>query len=260
MTVDVEAYLNRINYRGPLEPTPGTLRRLHRAHMLSVPFENLDIHLNRPVVLDDERLLSKIVAGRRGGFCYELNGAFAALLRELGFEVKMLSACVASEAGGFGPAFDHMALVVEMDRRWLADVGFGDSFLEPLRLDDAGPQMDATGAYRIAREGDDLIMERELEDEWKPQYRFTLQPYVYADYDEMCRHHQTSPESPFTRKRTCSLATVDGRITLSGMRLITTGRGGREERVVRDATEYGALLGELFGIQFDDGDCETLAR
>src|SRR5258708_6478096 len=138
--MDIETYLRRIEYAGPIDPNPETLRALHKAHMLTVPFENFDIHLRRPIILEEDRLLAKIVDQRRGGFCYELNGAFAALLTALGFKVAMLSAAVAHAAGGFSPPFDHMALLVEMDERWLADVGFGDSFLEPLRLDRIGAQ------------------------------------------------------------------------------------------------------------------------
>src|SRR5437762_14222540 len=99
----VGAYLQRINYRGSPEPNAQTLRELHRAHMLTVPFENLDIHLGRPITLGQAALFDKIVTRRRGGFCYELNGLFAALLRALGFDVTMLSARVARADGSFGP-------------------------------------------------------------------------------------------------------------------------------------------------------------
>src|SRR5918912_1986724 len=108
--MDVAAYLDRIDYRGPLEPTAETLRRLHVAHLLAVPFENLNIGMGWPIVLDQDALFAKIVVRRRGGFCYELNGLFAALLRTLGFDVVMLSAGAASATAGFGPDFDHMAL------------------------------------------------------------------------------------------------------------------------------------------------------
>jgi N-hydroxyarylamine O-acetyltransferase len=158
--MDIKAYLERINYDGPLDPGAETLRRLHRAHMLSVPFENLDIHLERQIILDEGKLLSKVVGGRRGGFCYELNGAFGALLRALGFDVQMLSAGVAKEAGGFGPPFDHMALLVRLEERWLADVGFGDSFRDPLRLDRPGAQVQKEGAYLIERDGEHFILKQ----------------------------------------------------------------------------------------------------
>src|SRR5918995_2554428 len=111
--MDVDAYLERIDYRGPLAPTAETLRRLHVAHLLAVPFENLSIHAGEPVVLDDEALFEKIVARRRGGFCYELNGLFAWLLRALGFRVTMLSARVVNR-GVVGPEYDHLTLQVDL--------------------------------------------------------------------------------------------------------------------------------------------------
>ena len=248
--MDTSAYLERIGYRGSIVLTSETLRRLQVAHLLTVPFENLSIHANEPIVLDDESLFTKIVSRRRGGFCYEANGLFAALLRELGFKVTMLSAEVANAAGEFGPAFDHMALMVELDQRWLADVGFGDSFLEPLLLDERGEQVQGNGAYRIDQQGSNLLlMRRDGDDEWKAQYRFSLEPHKFADYEEMCRYHQTSPESHFTQGRICSLATKDGRISLSEMRLITTSNDGRrQEQTLATDEEYAANLREHFGV------------
>jgi N-hydroxyarylamine O-acetyltransferase len=248
--LNVRAYLERINYRGPLTPSAEALRALQVAHLLAVPFENLSIHAAQPIVLETEALFRKIVEERRGGFCYEANGLFAALLRELGFEVRMLSAGVASGEGGFGPDFDHMALMVDLEERWLVDVGFGDSFLEPLLLDERGEQAQGGRAYRIASEGAHLIlMQRDGDGEWKPQYRFTLEPREYADYAEMCRYHQTSPQSHFTRGRICSLATPEGRVTLSEMRLIeTTLEGERRERTLPNEEEYSVALRERFGI------------
>ncbi|MCA1634793.1 MAG: arylamine N-acetyltransferase [Acidobacteria bacterium] len=249
--LDIKAYLERINYRGSLAPTAETLRGLQVAHLLAVPFENLSIHAGQQIVLEDEALFAKIVGRRRGGFCYEANGLFAALLRALGFAVSMLSAGVADAEGGFGPDFDHMALLVTTSgRRWLVDVGFGDSFREPLLLDERGEQVQGGRAYRILPDAAHLILARRDEgDEWKAQYRFTLQTYEYPDYAEMCRYHQTSPQSHFTRARICSRATEGGRVTLSGMRFIeTTGRGERRERTVTSEEEYARLLREHFGI------------
>jgi N-hydroxyarylamine O-acetyltransferase len=253
--MDVNAYLQRINYRGSLAPTAQTLQELQVAHLLTVPFENLSIHSAEPVILDDDALFEKIVVRRRGGFCYELNGLFAALLRELGFDIAMLSARVANAEGDFGPDFDHMTLLVtleedEIPQRWLADVGFGDSFLEPLLLDSRQEQAQGERAYKIVVNGPHLIlMQRETVGEWKAQYRFTLQPYNYADYADMCRYHQTSPNSHFTRARICTRATPKGRVTLSEMRLIITIHGQeRTERLLTNGFEYASILKEHFGV------------
>src|SRR6266550_6884083 len=150
--MDIQAYLQRISYTGPLVPIAETLRLLQVAHLQTVPFENLSIHSGEPIVLDDDALFEKIVRRRRGGFCYELNGLFAALLRALGFDVKMLSARVANAEGIFGPDFDHMTLLVTLAEPWLVDVGFGDSFLEPLKLDEESAPIHGHRAYRIVRE------------------------------------------------------------------------------------------------------------
>ena len=247
--MNIEAYLDRINYRGSLEPTAQTLRDLQVAHLLTVPFENLSIHNGEPIVLNDAALFDKIVNRRRGGFCYELNGLFAALLRALGFKVEMLSAGVANSEGVFGPDFDHMVLLVTLEERWLVDVGFGDSYREPLLLDYQVEQVQDDGSYRITSHNSYLIMsQRRGESEWKDQYRFTLQPHTYPDYAEMCHYHQTSPQSHFTRARVCTRATPDGRITLSELRLISTVDGQREERMLIGDEEYKEVLHDCFGI------------
>lgn len=250
--MNTTAYLQRIGYRGTLAPDLQTLESLHQAHLYAVPFENLDIHLGREIVLDDERLFRKIVEKRRGGFCYELNSVFAQLLRAVGFRVTMLSAGVMSESGDFGPDFDHMALMVDLEERWLVDVGFGDSFRAPIRLDERGEQRQGEESFRIDAEGKNLIYLRSQDGEWKPQYLFTLRARQLSDYEEMCRYHQTSPESPFTKKRVCTLATPEGRITLSERRLITTVGDLRTERDLTEE-EYCAVLLRDFGMDITEG-------
>jgi N-hydroxyarylamine O-acetyltransferase len=251
--MDIKAYLNRIHYRGSLDPTLNTLHDLHRAHLLAVPFENLSISLGQPIVLDEAALFEKIVTHRRGGFCYELNGLFAALLRALGFDVTLLSARVASEEGRAVPEFDHLALQVQLDQPWLADVGFGDGFQSPLHLDRRDEQMQEGNSYRLADEGasggSDIVLQRRIASaDWEEQYRFTLQPRQFGDFAGMCCYHQTSPESIFTRKRICTLATPTGRVTLSDMRLIMTEHGQRTQRLLSSEAVYRAALHEYFGI------------
>ena len=248
--MNVQAYLDRLKYRGPLDPHAETLRRLHVAHLMQVPFENLSIHANQPIVLNDEALFDKIVTRRRGGFCYELNGLFGALLTELGFKVAKLSAQVGTDAGGFRPDFDHMTLFVQSDgKRWLADVGFGDCFIEPLPFETTSEQLQRGNSYRIRSDAERFVLQSSTNGgDWKAQYRFTLQPYQYSDYEDMCRYHQTSPDSHFTRKRIVSRLTPGGRISLSDMRLIVTEGGVRSERDVLSDHEYSQILRDDFGI------------
>jgi N-hydroxyarylamine O-acetyltransferase len=160
----------------------------------------------------------------------------------------MLSGRVISADGTYGPAFDHMALMVRLadGSRRLADVGFGDSFLAPLNLDERGEQYDRAGIFRIT-EGDEWAMQVRRDDAWSTEYLFTLDPHELSEYAPMCDFQQHSPESSFTKKKVCSLATPDGRVTLSADKLVITRNGVRDERPVA-AEECDAVLRETFGI------------
>lgn len=252
-TMDVPSYLDRIAYSGSTAPTLETLRAIHRAHLLTVPFENLDVGRARRIVVDEEVTVRKIVQLRRGGFCYELNGAFAALLRALGFPITLLSARVADEKGGEGPEFDHLTLRVDLEEPWLADVGFGDSFLEPLKLRAGLEQADPAGRFRLVQPNERLKLERAEGDAgWKPQYSFTFESRELQDFAAMCHYHQTSPDSHFTQNRICSRATREGRITLCEMKLIITRGGQRKERALHSEQERLTILEEQFGIRTDE--------
>ena len=250
LVMNVAAYLARIGFTGSARPGAETLRQLHLAHLYTVPFENLDISLKREIVCDEERFLHKVVDLRRGGFCYELNGAFAALLRALGFRVTLLSARVAREDGGASPEFDHMALLVDLEEPWLADVGFGDSFLEPLRLRTELDQEQSGGPFRIVPVGNVRIVQRQLADQtWKSLYQFTLTPHALEDFEQRCQWQQTSPDSHFVQQRICTLPTREGRITLSDLKLIGTEHGKREESKLASEDEWRAALVEHFGVR-----------
>lgn len=249
--MDVSPYLTRIGYSGSTDPIPENLRQLHVAHLYSVPFENLDIHLGRKITCDQQRFLHKIIELHRGGFCYELNGAFAALLREFGFSVTLLSARVSREDGTASSEFDHLALRIDLDEPWLADVGFGDSFLEPLRLEAEEEQPEKTGrTYRIIKVDDVRIVQRKLDGgTWKPQYQFTLQPRKLEEFEPRCVYQQTSPDSHFTQQRICTLATPEGRVTLSDLKLIRTIHGQRSEQMLRNEDDWKRALSDYFGIR-----------
>jgi N-hydroxyarylamine O-acetyltransferase len=242
--VDVDSYLERIAYDGSREPTEAILVALHRAHMLAVPFENLDIHLGVENVLDPEHVFDKVVTRRRGGWCYELNGSFARLLEALGFVVTRYSASVVlSEPPS--PDFAHLTVRVDLDRPWLADVGFGASFTRPLRLDDDGNQERDGNTYRLAPLADGRMM---LHENDAPQYAFALEPRRMDEFAEMCVLQQTTPGSHFLAAPICSRATEDGRVSLSGMRLVTTTADGRSERELENEDERAAVLRDLFGV------------
>lgn len=243
------SYLRRIDVSGDLEVNASTLQRLHRQHLFHVPFENLDIHLGRPLSLEFPALYEKIVTRRRGGFCYELNGLFAWLLRDLGFEVHLLEARFL-ERGALGPRFDHMALLVGAGRPWLVDVGFGESFINPLPLDSEETHDEGGVAYRIVAAGDErsALERRPRGGDWQVQYLFEKRPHELPEFADRCVYHQTSSESHFTQKRLCTMATADGRITLSNLRLIETKADQRSERQLVDDGEWHSTLQALFGV------------
>jgi N-hydroxyarylamine O-acetyltransferase len=244
-----DRYLARIGRRRPAGATETALRDLHEAHLMSVPFENLSIHLGEPIELEEAPLLDKLVGRRRGGFCYELNGAFALLLGAVGFDVTLLAARVFG-SDGLGPPFDHLVLRVAppllgTGGPWIVDVGFGDHALLPLVLDDRGPQADPAGEFRVieAADGDlDVIKDG------RPQYRIEMRPRRWADFEPLCWWHQTSPRSHFTQAPVCSLALPGGRVTLNDRRLIRTLDGVRTETTLATDGEVLAAYRDNFEI------------
>lgn len=254
--MNTRAYLGRIGYNGSLRPSLEVLRRLHRQHLLTVPFENLDIHLGRPIILGNEAFYDKIVKRSRGGFCYELNGSFATLLKTLGFRVSMLSARVAKNNRGFTPEFDHMTLLVRLKERWLADVGFGDSFIQPKRADSTLPQREDGRVYRITPKAGGKLVSRwdERDRLWKPQYLFQLRPRRLEEFVPRCRYQQTSPESHFRKGPMCTRLTTEGRVTLTDKKLIETRGNKRVERRLTTEREFNELLKRRFAIDLDNQD------
>ncbi|MEV8548616.1 arylamine N-acetyltransferase [Streptomyces glaucescens] len=263
---DIDAYLGRLGAARPARPSLDALRELHLRHLRTVPFENLSIHLGEPVVLDEKRLLDKVVGARRGGFCYELNGAFAALLDALGFGVTLLAARVHGPRG-LGIPYDHMALRVRTADAgdWLADVGFGAHSHYPLSWRDRAEQDDPGGSFRIVEAGPDAAGVRgggaadaadlDLLKGGEPEYRLETRPRALADFVTGAWWHTTSPESHFVRSLVCSRVTEDGgRITLSGRRLkVTAADGAREEHEYGEEEDEAvlAVYRERFGIALD---------
>ncbi|MFH8610757.1 arylamine N-acetyltransferase [Streptomyces sp. NPDC018029] len=247
-TEQIDAYLRRIGIERPAGPSTRALRDLHLAHLRSVPFENLSIHLGEDIELTDQALVTKVVEARRGGFCYELNGALAALLRALGFDVTLLQARVYDDAGMPGIPYDHLALRVRTEDGgdWLADIGFGAHSHLPLAFADRGGQADPGGAFRIAEapEGDLQVLKDD-----KPQYLVDRRPRALADFKVGAWYHRTSPDSHFTRSLVCSRITESGgRITLGGRTLTTTVDGERRTTELTTEAEVLAAYDRHLGI------------
>ncbi|MER5573387.1 arylamine N-acetyltransferase family protein [Streptomyces massasporeus] len=265
-SAQVDAYLRRLGAEHPAWPTVDALRELHLRHLRTVPFENLSIHLGEEIVLEEKRLLDKVVGARRGGFCYELNGSFGALLAALGYDVALLAARVYGEEGRLGIPYDHLALRVRTvdGGDWLADVGFGAHSHLPLAFGDRGEQKDPGGTFRIVEAGPDAAGVRgghgtvEAADldvfrDGRAQYRLETRPRVLGDFVAGVWWHSTSSVSHFTRSLVCSRVTEEGgRITLSGRRLtVTAADGTREERELEADEEILGVYRERFGIELD---------
>jgi len=246
----VAAYLNRIGVPRPAAVGAAELRTLHRAHQTRVPFENLSIHLAEPISLDPGALLEKIVERRRGGFCYELNGAFALLLEALGAGVTRVAARVHGDAG-FGPPFDHLALVVrpaDGSGPWLADVGFGSHSVYPLRFDSRAEQDDPAARFRLADTPDADV---DVHKNGQPQYRIEPRARALDDFGPTCWYQQTSPRSHFTAGTICSRLTEDGRVSISDRTLIRTSGESRTEEALPGDEAVLAAYRDHFGIILD---------
>ena len=225
ISMRLDAYLDRIGYKGRARQRPKPFAHYIVAHV-DGSVRKPGYRLGRKITLEPERFYEKIVRSCRGGFCYELNGAFASLLTGLGFRADLLSARVANEQGALSEEFDHLALRVvgrEGEGAWLADVGFGDNFLGPLQLISGVERKDSVADFRLTDIDERWQLERRQPDgSWRLVYDFSPQPRELGEFADKCHYHQTSPKSHFTRNRICSLATPDGRVTLSDMRLIIT--------------------------------------
>jgi len=229
--LDLDAYLERIGHREPVAPDLETLEWLHAAHLAAIPFENLDVRLGRPVGLDLPSLQDKLVRRRRGGYCFEQNTLFAAVLRTIGFEVETLEARVRPpDAPGPLPR-THMTLRVEAaGRSWLADVGFGGNGPgRPVPLD-GGESEETFGVYAVAPEAGGVHALRHRADgAWRDLYAFTLAPALPIDFEVAHHFTSTHPRSPFVNTLTVQRSTPHLRQVLRGR--------SYAERVIREGEE-----------------------
>jgi N-hydroxyarylamine O-acetyltransferase len=278
-TLDLDAYLRRIHYSGDLNPSHPVLEALHLAHASHIPFENLDILLGRSIRLDVESLQAKMVKGGRGGYCFEQNLLFAAVLERLGFSFTQLAARVRYRTRRVLPR-THMLLLVHCDgSRWVADVGFGlEGLLLPLPFD-SGQQTQQFGRiYRIATQHEQSTLQMRHSGSWTDLYSFSMEPQQLADYEMANYYTSTHPDSRFVQTLTVQLPRPDARKVLRNRELSVDDGKSVTNRTITGDVELLEVLDREFGLRFPigtrfplpgisnpetlnaSGDCPTPAR
>jgi N-hydroxyarylamine O-acetyltransferase len=250
----LDRYLHRLAYAGSLDPSYGTLEALHVAHATHIPFENLDVLLGRGVDLSLDALQRKLVDAGRGGYCFEQNLLFGAVLEELGFSVTPLAARVRSDSTTVLPR-THMLLLVETDRgRSIADVGFGgEGLLQPVPFEPGTVSPQFLWAYRVIEEGRGFVLQSRRGDDWRDLYAFTLEPQERVDYEVANYWISTHPTSRFVHTLTVQMPTPDARWIIRNREMLVERGGESETRAIRDQAELLALLASRFGIHLPTG-------
>ncbi len=249
----LDNYLRRIDYRQNPQNNLQTLNELHKKHVFAIPFEDLDIHLKKPLRIDVASLYQKIVVEKRGGFCYELNFLFYSLLKELGFDVQIISARIYEKKEKLGVEFDHLAIIVQLEEKWLIDVGFGNLFTEPMKIPskiDNYVYKERDSIYKINQlsESNYILSESKKGYKFKKIYAFDTNPRKIEEFYEQIDFKQYSEESYFVKNKICTIPTNQGRITLFNNKFIKTIGEEKQERTIQNDEEFYQILKEEFDI------------
>jgi N-hydroxyarylamine O-acetyltransferase len=249
--VDVQAYLDRIGFTGAARPDLGTLRVLHRAHLLAIPYENLDVQFGRLLTPDPLAAFEKIVGRRRGGWCYEMNGVFGLALEAIGFQVTRMAGGVMRAVNGDDAVGNHLVLRVDLDEPWIADVGFGDGALEPYPLREAAFSIDG---YPFRLEALDERWWRFHNHEFggAPNFDFAVEPAEPGVLASRCAWLQTAPESHFVQNAIVQRFTPDAILQLRGRVLRRVGLTGKSEHLIGSADEFVAILDHDLALDLPD--------
>ncbi len=252
--LDLDSYLARVEYAGRLDRSLQALQGLHLAHATHVPFENLDILLGRSIELDLASLQAKLVKARRGGYCFEQNSLFAAVLEAVGFSVTRLAARVRMGTDHVRPR-SHMLLAVAADgAQWLADVGFGgDGLLSPILLDQKEPVEQFGRAFRVVDHRDVKVLQTLHPDGWFDLYAFTLEPQYHIDYVVANHFTSTHPDSIFVKALVVQRMTQNSRWVLRNRELTEINPSGRISRSLPDDETLLAEIASIFGLHFPAG-------
>lgn len=245
--MEIEQYLDRFKASHDNKPSLQQLSELQRLHMTNIPFENLDVIRRVPIYLNLNTIYEKIVLRNRGGYCYELNGLFHWLLRQLGYDASLIAATVFRPNGQWAKPETHAAMIVQLDEPYLVDVGFGDSTFLPIPLN-GSPQTDVSGTYAVQQSSKDVFdLIRTRNGESRPLYRFSTIEKQLSDFHEGCVFNQVSPESTFTHIDIVTKATATGRTTIKDRELTVSENGMISSRTLSE-DEKDAILLNLFGI------------
>jgi N-hydroxyarylamine O-acetyltransferase len=248
--MDMNSYFRRIKWNGPVAPDFATLMALHQRHAMSIPFENLDIQLGRPISLDLESLERKMIQNDRGGYCFEQNTLFQAVLQEIGFNVIACEARVRMGRPVVTPR-SHMLLIVQLhEERYLADVGFGgDGLLQPVPLN-SQEKTQFHWKYRVVKEREALILQTFRNENWFDLYAFLPQKREPVDFEVANWYTSTHPQSRFVQTLTAQLPTPYARYILRNKTFSVEKGGEMESRELQNREELLALLSEKFGLSF----------
>ena len=250
--MNLSNYLHRIGFFQEPSLSEETLFSLHRAHVLNVPFENLDVINKVPIVLDQDCFYQKIVENRRGGICYELNGAFKQMIDCIGFNSFFISCNVYVESiDKYGADFGHIALITTIgEEQYLVDVGFGDAFIEPLKLVYGTPQNQYGIYYRFSKlpEGE-VLLEKSADDmQYQKIFKFAVIQRHLQEFETLCAFHQHAPQAPFNKQVLCTRPTLEGRVTLTAKSLIITTGKEKQEVPLDNSAVFDELLAKYFNI------------
>lgn len=253
--MDVRTYLDRIGFEGAPRADLDTLTRIHRGHLTSIPYENLDVMLGRPVDLDPAHAFDKLVTRRRGGWCYEMNGLLAWALEEIGFKVTRLAGAVHRTHLGDDVIGNHLVLLTHLDQTYLTDVGFGDGLFEPVPLRESAISQYGFDS-RLVRAADGWWRYHNHQNGGAPTFDFRAEPADLRVLARMCEYLRTSLHSPFTQNVVLQRRGPD-RVEILRNSIRMTAYPDRLERwKLHDADAFMDEIKTVFGI--DEPDARTL--
>lgn len=252
-TLNIDAYFKRIDYSGEKDVSYETLYGLHTAHTLNIPFENLDVYLGKPIPLDPDSLYEKIVENKRGGYCFEMNGLFSLVLKQLGFKVTNLLARRTIDGVVFN-AKTHQVLMVEIGaEKYLVDVGFGNTGITaPVLIKENVEQLQFTHTYRLVNDlKHGYMLQRKVDGDYLCMYAFTLEECIPIDYEMSNFYCYANPNSYFRSMKFITKPTLEGRLTLTDNHLEILENGHITEKVLSSDEEYNEYLLKHFGIDLE---------